>query len=124
MRALARSYLAVSVVGAALAVRRDRPARLFGLRYPGTVVQQAFTIGTAASPPPCMLALLWWADRRENASLLRLLAAGYLVGVFGEPDTTRALRRAAADPLGAAVAVLQIALPAALLWGAGPPRGA
>ena len=110
------SYLAVAVVGAVHAVRRERPARFAGIDLPGTPAQQALTVGTPLSAPPLMLAALLVASRRGRNDIVRMLAMLFIVGIAGEVDTWSALRQPTADLLATACVVLNAALPAAMVW--------
>ena len=111
-----RWLLLVNLVGAVHAVRRDLPARLWGIRFPGSATLHALTIGSAASAPPAMLAALVLAARRNRTDGVWWLATTFAVGVLGEPDTWRTLRQPGGDPVATACVVGEIALPAALLW--------
>ncbi len=109
------SYLAVAVVGAVRAVRRERPARVAGIELPGTPRQQAFTVGTPLSAPPLMLVALVVAGRRGRSDIERILAILFIVGIAGEADTWSALRKPTADLLATTCVLLDVALPTAML---------
>ena len=114
VRLLATSYIAVSAVGAIHSLRRRRPARLLGVGLPGPPIAQAISIGTPLSAPPAMLvALAIAADRRRDRALLAL-SAMFLLGITGEPDTYRAIRRPRADPIATVCVALAVAIPAAM----------
>lgn len=115
MRFLVRSILAVSLLGAVAAVGRQRKARFAGIRFPGSPVAQALTVGTAMSAPPVMLGALVISARRGRTDLVRLLSALFLMGILGEPDTWSVVRRPRSDRLATACVALEIALPGALL---------
>ncbi|MEK7425065.1 MAG: hypothetical protein AAB131_14640 [Actinomycetota bacterium] len=108
-------YLVVSVAGAVHAVRRGRPARFAGLRFPGTPGAHALTIGTPLSAPPAMLIGLFVAARRQRGDVLKILSVLFVVGVAAEPDTLAALRHPSADPLSTGCTVLELVLPMAML---------
>ncbi len=114
MRALARVYIAVSLLGAVHAVRRGRPARFAGLRFPGTPFAHALTVGTPLSAPPAMLAALTIAVRKNHVGATRMLSFLFLVGILAEPDSWAALRQPKADPSATGWTVLDAALPIAL----------
>ncbi len=117
MRILVKLYVAVSLIGAVHSIRRGKPARLFGLHFPGSVAAQALTIGTAISAPPTMLAALLVAESRGRRDIVRILSMMFICGVLGEADTPTALRRPRADPLGTACVALEVLLPAAIFAG-------
>lgn len=116
MRSIESSYLAVGAVGAVHAIRMDQPARFAGMRLPGSPRQQAWTIGTPLSAPPVMLAALVFAGRRGRNDMVRMLATLFVVGILGEVDTWTTLRQPTADVLATACVVLDVVLPAALVW--------
>jgi hypothetical protein len=115
VRAFAKLYIIVSVVGAVHAVRRGRPARFAGLSFPGTPLAHALTVGTPLSAPPPMLLALAAAVRNDRRRPTRLLALLLLVGIMAEPDSWAALRGPTADPQATACTALEVALPIALL---------
>lgn len=115
MSLLVKGYVAVSVVGAVHAVRRGRPARFAGLRFPGTPGAHALTIGTPLSAPPAMLVGLLLAARRQRGDVIKILSVLFLLGVAAEPDTRAALRHPSADPLSTGCSVLELMLPVAML---------
>jgi hypothetical protein len=118
MRFLTQCTIAVSVAGAIHAIRRDRPARMFGLRFPGSTALHAATIGTSISAPPAMLVLLWIADRTGRPRVIRVLAGLFFVGILCEVDTWTTMRHPGDDPAATGVVVAEIALPIALLTAA------
>jgi hypothetical protein len=122
VRFLVRSILAVNALGAVTALRQRRPARFAGISLPGPPVLQALTIGSSMSAPPIMLGLLVVGARRGRTDIVRSVAALFVLGILGEPDTWRALRRPSSDPVSAACVVLEIVLPATLLRDAAPSR--
>lgn len=115
VRALAKVYLLVSLLGAVHAVRRGRPARFAGLHFPGTPLAHALTIGTPLSAPPAMLAALLFAVRSRRRGATCLLALLFFLGIIAEPDSLAALRKPTSDPLATGCAALDTALPIALL---------
>lgn len=116
MRLAVRSIIAVSIVGAVNSIRQHRSANFAGIRLPGTASQHALTIGSPLSAPPLMLVALTVASRRERRDVVRLLAATMVIGVIGEADTWTTIRRPRTDPIATACVVLDIVLPAALIW--------
>ena len=113
--ALLRAYSVVGLAATVLAVRRAEPARLFAIRFPGSVAGQALTVGTGLSAPLPVLAAMALRgshlDRRTTAASSALFA----IGALGEPVTWRSLRSPGADPALTAVAALNVVLPAAAL---------
>jgi hypothetical protein len=118
VRLLATSYIAVSVLGAIHSLRRGRVARFLGMQLQGPPVVQALTIGTPLSAPPAMLIALALAAHRHRNTAVATVSAIFLLGVVGEPDTYEAVRRPTADPIGSTCAVLELALPAAMVCSA------
>ena len=115
MRALARAYLAVSLLGALHAIRRHLPARPVGWQFPGTPRAQALTIGTPLSAPPAMLVALLVAIRMGHRDAIRLLSLLFLLGIVAEADTPTTLRAPFADPFTTGCTALEIVLPIAML---------
>jgi hypothetical protein len=122
VRVLAIAYVGVSVVGAVHSLRRGREARFLGVQLPGPAVAKALSIGTPLSAPPAMLAALALAACRRRDDALFVLGAMFLVGILGEPDTYRAVRRPTADPLGSMCAALEAAVPTAIVVSAARAR--
>ena len=116
MRAIESSYLAVVVVGAVHAVRLERPVRFAGINLQGTPRHQALTVGTPLSAPPVLLAVLLVASRRGRNDIVRMLAMLFLLGTAGEVDTWTALRNPTVDLLATACVLLDVVLPAAMVW--------
>lgn len=116
MRSLALTYAAVGVIGGGHSIRRGRPARFAGIRLPGSVTSHALTTGTPLSAPPVMVGALLVAAFEGRTDIVRALAATFVVGILGEPDTWTTIRRPGGDPLGAVCVVLDVALPAGMLW--------
>ncbi len=115
MRSLESSYLAVAVVGAVHAVRRERPARFAGIDLPGTPAQQALTVGTPLSAPPVMLVAVVVAGLRHRSDIVRTLAMLFIAGIAGEVDTWTTPCKPIADPLATVCVLLDVALPTAIL---------
>lgn len=109
--ALLDLYAVVGVVATMAAIRRSEPARLFGLRFPGTVATQAATIGTGISAPLPVLLVAPLIGRRGGRNVSTALASTFLVGALGEPATWRALRRPRRDPSLTAIALANLVLP-------------
>ncbi|HEX9260285.1 MAG TPA: hypothetical protein VF855_12155 [Acidimicrobiales bacterium] len=103
-----RTYAVAGLAATVLAIRRDEPARPFGIGFPGPVAAQALVVGTGLSAPVPMLPLVWQA---RSPKVKGMLAAMFLVGALGEPVTWRTLRRPLRNPLVTAVVVANIALP-------------
>ena len=110
------SYLAVAVVGAVHAVRLERPVRFAGINLPGTPSQQALTVGTPLSAPPVLLAALLVSSRRGRNDIVRMLAMLFLLGIAGEVDTWTTLRNPTVDLLATTCVLLDVVLPAAMVW--------
>lgn len=108
------SYAITGVAGAVHAVRRDLPARFCGLRWPGTPVIQAVSIGTALSAPPALLVAAI-VDIGRSRRWSRLLAVGFLIGAVGERDTYRTLRHPRRNLATTMISAANLALPAAML---------
>jgi hypothetical protein len=123
VRAAAWATVAISGVGAAHSVRRNRTARFLAVPVPGSPAVHACTIGSPLSAPPLMLAALVAAATRERAGVVRLLSAGFLVGILGEVDTWSVVRRPTSDPVAAACVAGYLALPAVMLVSAGSRSG-
>jgi len=119
VRGAAWTTVAVSAVGAVHAVRRNRPARFAAIHLPGSPAAHACTIGSPLSAPPLMLAALVGSAASERAGVVRLLSAGFLIGILGEVDTWSVVRRPASDPVAAACIAGYLVLPAVMLMGAG-----
>lgn len=103
-------YAVVGALATVAAIRRSEPARLFGVRFPGTVAVQAATIGTGISAP---LAALLFAPLvgRRGGSTSTALASAFLAGALGEPATWRALRRPSRDLSLTAIVLANLILP-------------
>jgi hypothetical protein len=114
VRLLATAYIGFNVVGAVRSLRRGRPARFLGVQLPGPPVAKALTIGTPLSAPPAMLIALAVAAHSRRDDIVLVLSAMFIVGIVGEPDTYRALRRPVVDPISSTCAALDAALPAAM----------
>jgi hypothetical protein len=104
-------YAGIASLATALAIRDRHPARLLGFDVPGSVVQQALTVGTGISPPAALIAVS--AAVPEEQRLRKLLASLFLAGALAEPVTWRALRRPIDDPLLTAAVVANVVLPIA-----------
>ena len=91
------SYLAVAVVGADHAVRRERLGRFAGIDLPGTPAQQPRSGCTPLSAPPLMFTALLVASRRGRNDIVRMLAMLFIVGIACEVDTRSAPRKPTAD---------------------------
>ncbi len=107
---LLRLYGALGLISTLVALQRGERARLFGLRFPGSVPMQAATIGTGISAPVPALLVLPVVDHRRDG-VPAALAAAFLVGALGEPATWRAVRNPSGDRVLSAVVLCNVALP-------------
>jgi hypothetical protein len=108
-------YAAVGALATVAAIRRSEPARLFGLRFPGTVAMQAATIGTGISAPLPALLIAPLVGRLRGGSASTALAAAFLVGALGEPATWRVGRSPSRDRLLSGVVLVNVVLPLLVL---------
>lgn len=112
---LLRVYGALGLVSTLVALQRGERARLFGLRFPGTVAMQAVTIGTGISAPLPALLIAPLVGRRRGGSASTALASAFLVGALGEPATWRVVRRRSRDRVLSAVVLVNVVLPLLVL---------
>lgn len=126
-RMAAAAYTAVFFHGTATAVRRGYRAEPLGLRTGLSPLTDALAgNGTALSAPWPMILVLWHSlaasraqagEGRRGRARLALLASLFLAGAVAEPVSHRLLKRQLPRDV-AAIALLNVALPAVMLIGA------
>lgn len=125
LRWVSGAYLAVAALGTWLAIRDDLAGRPFGWELPLTPLANfVFGLGTALSAPLVLLLALVAANllmgrgektRRRAATLIAILSIGFLVGMLAEPITRDLLRPGTVDLLPAAVVIINLILPLAMV---------